>query len=187
MTSCGPVALAAPAPPPFFGRLRPHCTLTGCPSTLTPTPHCAAASSAASRLTKLTNATLLLETRTTLFSLPSGTRPVVVNQCRIESSVAVAGREVRNREVCRVVGSQQRVPRARADEGRTMSVSAGGASPLSPAFLLRILRATGSFVPWSAGTEGRRSSAFPGSEPPWTVRKRTAILDVLVAQLVLDG
>lgn len=36
-TVCGPDSTLPP--PPRFGRLRPHCTLTGCPSTLTPTLH----------------------------------------------------------------------------------------------------------------------------------------------------
>jgi len=99
LTTAAGAALPAPAPP-FLGRLRPHCTLTSWLSTLSPTLHRAAASSAASRLVKLTKLTLLDETSTTDLILLAGMPAPDVSASRIESSEAVAGSEVRKSEVC---------------------------------------------------------------------------------------
>jgi hypothetical protein len=52
-------------------------------------------------------------------------------------------------------------PNGQRGKTRTISGSAGGARPLSPACFARILRATGSLLPWSA--EKRQWSARPVS------------------------
>lgn len=83
-----------------MGLLLPHATLTVSPSIVTlPPPLRSAANSADWRVSKLTNATLDVATRTTDLSADSGRAVVERKKERIWASVMVGGREVRKREV----------------------------------------------------------------------------------------